>query len=68
MKYGKIIKEARIKQGLSQKDLAEAIGVTTRAIIYWETGQRKISLESADKIFKALHMSMKIGEEENREC
>ena len=67
MNYGNIIKNARQKQGMTQKDLAEAVGVTTRAIIYWETGQRKINLESADKIFKALHMSMKIGEEESRE-
>lgn len=67
MEYGKIIKDARQKQGMTQRDLAETIGVTTRAIIYWETGQRKISLESADKIFTALHMSMKIGEEGNRE-
>lgn len=63
MEYGKIIKEARQKQGISQKELAETIGVTTRAIIYWEKGQRKISLELADKILNALHISLKIGEE-----
>ena len=63
MNYGKIIKDARIKQGISQKKLAEAIGATSRAVIYWENGQRKISLECADKIFRALHMRIQIGEE-----
>lgn len=61
MEYGKMIRKARLEKGLSQKELAEAIGVTTRAIIYWENGQRKISLECADKIFKALHMGLWIG-------
>lgn len=68
MNYGKIIKEARIKQGMSQAALAQAIGATSRAVIYWETGQRKISLECADKIFKALHMRMQIGEEQREDA
>lgn len=62
MFFGKIIKEERIKQGMSQKKLAESAGVTTRALIYWENGQRQMSVENADKVFKALHISVKIGE------
>ncbi len=67
MDYGKIIRETRTKQGMSQKELARLIGVTSRSIIYWENGQRKISLECADKIFKALHMNIQIGEEKKQE-
>lgn len=62
MEFGKILKEERIKRGLSQKKLAEAAGVTARAIIYWENGQRQMNIENADKLFKALHASIKIGE------
>lgn len=62
MEFGKILKEERLKRGLSQKRLAEAAGVTTRAIIYWENGQRQMNIENADKLFKALHTSIKIGE------
>lgn len=62
MEFGKILKEERIKQGLSQRKLAEAVGVTPRAIIYWESGQRQMNIENADRIFKALHISIKIGE------
>lgn len=63
MEFGKMIKKERVKQKISQKRLAEIAGVTPRAIIYWENGQRQISIECADKIFKALHMSVRIGEE-----
>lgn len=63
MDYGKIIKEARIKQDMSQLQLAEKIGYTPRSILYWEKGERRITLEAADKVFKALHISVQIGEE-----
>lgn len=62
MEFGKILKEERMKRGLSQKKLAEAAGVTARAIIYWESGQRQMNIENADRLFKALHTSIKIGE------
>lgn len=62
MEYGKMIKEARIEQGMTQDDLARAAGVTKRAVAYWEGGKRKISLECADRVFKALHTSIQIGE------
>ena len=34
----KIIREERIKLGLSQRELAKRIGCTGRAIGYWEAG------------------------------
>ena len=37
-KTGQIIKNARIKKGLTQKQLAEAIFVTDKAVCKWETG------------------------------
>ncbi len=61
MELGKIMKEERIKQGLSQQELAEAAGVSKRAIAYWENGKRKMSVESADKVFKNLHKEIIIG-------
>jgi transcriptional regulator with XRE-family HTH domain len=35
------IKEARSQAGLSQRQLAEAVGVTVRAVRFWEAGQRE---------------------------
>lgn len=55
------MKEERIRQGLSQQELAEAAGVSKRAIAYWENGKRKMSVESADKIFRNLHKGIVIG-------
>ena len=36
MKIGERIKELRIEQGLSQMQLGKAIGVSQKAIDYWE--------------------------------
>lgn len=62
MNLAKMIKEERQRQGLSRQALAEAANVTVRAICYWESGKRKMSVESADRVFKALHLSVTIGE------
>ncbi len=61
MKFDELIKKERIKQGMSQKKLAEAAGVTIRAIAYWENGQRLMSVENADKVFKALNIQVVLG-------
>ncbi|MDE6473991.1 MAG: helix-turn-helix domain-containing protein [Clostridia bacterium] len=38
MNIGEVIKELRIERDLSQQKLAEAIGVSQKAIDYWERG------------------------------
>lgn len=38
-KTGLIIKNARLKKGLTQKQLADAISVTDKAVCKWETGR-----------------------------
>lgn len=62
MDYGKLLKEERNNKKMSQYQLAQEAGVTKRSIAYWESGTKKMSLESADKVFKALHVSVVIGE------
>ena len=63
MNLGEIMKRERVKQGLSQQRLAELAGVTDRAISLWETGKREMRVDSADKVFKALGVSVVIGGE-----
>lgn len=63
MNLEKIMREERIKQGISQQKLANAAGVSKRTITYWENGEKKMNVENADKIFRALHMSVVIGEQ-----
>lgn len=62
-KFAKILQNERKKKGVSQMELAKMTGFTVRAISYWETGKRNITLENADKVFKALHASIVIGEQ-----
>ncbi len=67
MNIGLMIATERTKNNLSTKKLAEAIGCSSRAIEYWESGKRKISLENADKIFKALGKTLIIGVKNNEQ-
>lgn len=60
-KFGKILQNERKRKGISQGQLAKMTGVTVRTISYWETGKRKMTLENADKVFKALHVAVVIG-------
>ena len=39
IKIGKFISELRKEKGLTQKELADKIGVTDRAISKWENGR-----------------------------
>ncbi|WP_315074126.1 helix-turn-helix transcriptional regulator [uncultured Clostridium sp.] len=67
MDIGLMIATERTKNNLSTKKLAEAVGCSSRAIEYWESGKRKISLENADKIFKALGKTLIIGVKNNEQ-
>jgi transcriptional regulator with XRE-family HTH domain len=61
MEIGKLIEKERRRNNISKAKLAEKVGCTSRAIDYWENGERGISLENADKIFKALGATIIIG-------
>jgi transcriptional regulator with XRE-family HTH domain len=40
MDFGKRLKELRLKENMTQAEFGEALGVTGRAIIYYEKGER----------------------------
>lgn len=61
MDFGQIMKTERIRQNISQQKLADEAGVTKRAINYWESGKRKMTVDCADRIFKALGITVEIG-------
>lgn len=62
MNLGVRIKNLRIEKQMTIEQLARATGVTTRTIIYWENGQREMTLGNADKVLKALGATAIIGE------
>ena len=61
MSIGEYLREQRIRQELSHEKLAKAAGVSKRSLIYWEQGAKEISLDNADKVLKALNVSLTIG-------
>ena len=46
MNIGEIIKELRLEKNISQKKLADAIGVSQKAIDFWERGVNEIGRAS----------------------
>lgn len=67
MDIGKVNATKRTKKNMSRGTLAIKAGCTSRAIEYWEKGKRGISLEYADKIFKALGETITIGAKNDEE-
>jgi len=41
MKMGEIIKELRTSKGISQRELANAIGFSQSSIVFWERNQKE---------------------------
>lgn len=54
--FGALIKEARERAGLTQRDLAELAQTTNFRVSTWERGAEGISLEKTDVLAKALKM------------
>lgn len=50
MSFQENLKNLRLKRGLSQKKLADAIGVAQSSINYWEKGERVPSVESTNRL------------------
>ena len=58
--YGKNIKEARKKAGLTQKELADASGVAKITIQQYEAGKRQPRLEQLMKIAEAMKIKVDV--------
>lgn len=52
------IKELRMNRGISQKKLADAIGVAQSSVNYWEKGQRTPSVDAAQKLADYFNVSL----------
>lgn len=56
-RIGARIRTARLKQGLSQPQLAERANLSSQSVSNFENGKAKMSIESFVSILKALHIS-----------
>lgn len=59
IKFGKKVREIRIKQNLSQEKLATKAGVHRTYIGMIERAEKNITLENIEKVAKALGLSVK---------
>ena len=60
MPPGERIRELRIKAGITQKDLADRMGLPRQQINVWETGVRTPKIENLKRVADALGIN---GEE-----
>ena len=55
--FNESLKEARLKYGLSQKDLSENIGVAKSTYSLYESGKREPNVDTIKKIASVLNVS-----------
>lgn len=55
--FNENLKEARLKSGISQKDLAENIGVAKSTYSLYESGKREPNMDTIKKIASSLNVS-----------
>ena len=55
--FNENLKEARLKSGLSQKDLSKNIGVAKSTYSLYESGKREPNVDTIKKIASALNVS-----------
>ena len=60
-RFGEILKGARVKSRLTNKEFAAKLKTSTAVIWRWEKGFHVPTIEMADKVLKALGMTMTIG-------
>lgn len=55
--FGNVLRELRLKSGMTQKDLAAKIGVTKSVISYYELSERSPSPEILMKLAAVFHVT-----------
>lgn len=57
-KIGAFIADMRKKQGMSQKQLADVVGVTDKSVSKWETGKSLPEISKMESLCEALHINI----------
>ena len=57
MSPGEMIKGVRARLGLSQTDVARAVGVSRVSVSFWESDQRAPGSDKLHALFEALEMT-----------
>jgi len=59
---GKVIREARLRQGLKQVDLQDLAGVGVTSVVNVENGQLSVQLDTLKRLAGALGLRLYIGD------
>ena len=65
VKYFYTLVSLRKREKLTQKELANALGVSLQSIVFWETGRRSPSTESLQKIADYFKVNLEYLEQES---
>lgn len=57
---GRLIKQARLSEGLTQKEVGEKMGVSEATFNRYETGKQNLTLDTLRKVAEALGARLKI--------
>lgn len=57
-KIGEFIADMRKKQGMSQKQLADEVGVTDKSVSKWETGKSLPEISKMESLCEVLHINI----------
>lgn len=64
MRSASLLREARLRAGLTQSQLAERAGTTQSAVARWETGGTRPSLETLVRLIRACGLELRVELEE----
>ncbi|HET6638872.1 MAG TPA: helix-turn-helix transcriptional regulator [Gemmatimonadota bacterium] len=60
-----LLREARLRAGLTQAELAARVGTTQSAIARWEAGATRPSLESLRRLVRACGLELRLAIEDH---
>lgn len=61
MRAAQLIREARVRAGLTQQQLAERLGTSQSVVARWESGKVRPSLENLDRVVRAAGLELRLG-------
>jgi transcriptional regulator with XRE-family HTH domain len=67
MRAGQIIREARLRAGLTQTELAQRLGRERAQVARWETGGQEPSFENLQSVVEACGFSLQVEIAEREE-
>ena len=60
VRVGRLIRQCRKEQGLTQKELAQKMGLSESTVTKYEKGKQNLSLETVQSIVDALELKLEI--------